>query len=184
MTPEQKQEVERILIQFEGLTFNHETRKAMCDRLRDLLIGTAEPEGDDMTDDYDEAGEPTQTYKVRLMVTARIHAEDTFEAQGDEAAQKYVEALNPRDFIYSYSSDDGVEGDEVAFWSLEDDETGGVGDEGEVVLMKEGEPFSWDAVNITKDLAKLQTVEFNHEDVAKLIQRAITACSRIQEQGR
>jgi len=45
----------------------------------------------------------TQTYRVRLAVTARVFAEETFEAQGEEAARKYVEALDPSDFNYTYS---------------------------------------------------------------------------------
>jgi hypothetical protein len=139
-------------------------------------------DGDPAVDDDEEEEPDTQTYKVRLMVTGRLHAEDTFEAVDDEAAKAYVKALDPDDFIYSYSSDDSREGDEIAYWSLEDSETL---DEEEVVLMKEGEPFSWDACNIVKDLAKLFNQRItgpeegsHYSEVMMLIRRAHDACTR------
>lgn len=127
-----------------------------------------------------EVEEPdTQTYRVRLMVTARVEAEETFEAIDDEAAAKYVEAINPRDFNYTYDSDYGIEGDEIAFWGYEDDENPEV----EVVLAKDGEPLSWEACAITKALAALgdrpDTVLDQVGAIAGLIDRARRACVRI-----
>jgi hypothetical protein len=51
-----------------------------------------------------------------------------------------------------------------------------------VELAANGEPYSWTACDIVKDLAKLELLEFNHEDIAKLIQRAIAACRREKKQ--
>jgi hypothetical protein len=132
-------------------------------------------DGDPAVDDDEEEEPDTQTYHVRIGVTARVFAEETFEAVDDEAAAKHVAALDPHDFLYAYDTDNGFDGDPIAYWHLDDED---LAEEREVILAKEGEPLSWEACDIVTDLAKLQTVEFDHEDVAKLIQRAITACSR------
>lgn len=124
-----------------------------------------------MTEEQD-----TIAYKVRLAVTARVFAEETFEAANDEAAQQYVEALDPADFDYTYSADDGIEGDEVAFWTRDDDED--LLHETEVVLKADGEPLSWEAVEIVKELAKLHAAPTldNIEALTVLISRAHLAC--------
>lgn len=120
----------------------------------------------------------TNTYRVRIGVTARVFTEEEFEAVDDEAAAAYVKALDPHDFFYSYSSEDGIEGDEIAFWGEEDIDN--VEYENEVVLKKDGEPFSWTACDIVKDLAKLYNQRFDqgpgYSDICALVRRAFEAC--------
>jgi hypothetical protein len=117
-------------------------------------------------------GIPKQTYHVLLRATARVFAEEDFEAVDDEAARKYAEALDPREFRYSYDSDDGIEGDEVVFLSGYDDAGDETMPEAELVLKKDGEPFSWTACNIVEDLAKLADTTYDMDAIAELINRA------------
>jgi hypothetical protein len=108
MTPEQKQEIDSILIQFEGLTFNHETRKAMCDRLRDLLIGTAEPKAVEEPEEEPEEGssryrvtiEETVTYNVEVVAKNEEQAgEDAVEIflNSEDRDQKFFTSVDERD---------------------------------------------------------------------------------------
>lgn len=111
----------------------------------------------------------SQEYGARLAVTARIHSGTYyFRASDDEAAAKHVEGLKWRDFSFEYSMDDGVEGDEIAWWWLEDNPDAEV----EIVLKEDGEPFSWTACEIVKELAQIEDLQPGHADLQALIDRA------------
>jgi hypothetical protein len=117
-------------------------------------------------------GIPKQTYHVLLRATARVYAEEEFEAVDDEAAQNYAKALDPGEFRFTYDSDDGIEGDEIVLLSGYDDNGDETLAETEVVLKENGEPFSWTACELVKDLAKLADTTYDMDVIAELINRA------------
>jgi hypothetical protein len=106
MTPEQKQEIDSILIQFEGLTFNHETRKAMCDRLRDLLIGTAEPKAVEEPEEEPEAGSSTYRVTIEEVISYNVEVVAMDEEQAKEDAVEILLNAEDRDQKFFTSVDE------------------------------------------------------------------------------
>lgn len=125
-----------------------------------------------------EQGEPepeTREYRVRLRATARVRNEDTITATSMEDALEQVSKIDLEKYRwgYRYSHDDGVDGDEIAYVVEVDDEEG---DEIEVDLRAEGEPFSWTAVEIVKAMAAVDDADA--AALAALVQRAKAACTK------
>lgn len=118
-----------------------------------------------------EDADELKEYDVRIIVTVRAIAEDTILAKSWEDAVEKAGKLDPKDYVYSYERDQGIEGDEMAFLG----ESGEM-QEHEIDLRQDGEPLSWEAVKIVKDLAKLDISD--DQAIANLIGRAVTACSK------
>lgn len=122
----------------------------------------------------------TKEYTIRIGVTVRAFASENFEAASWEEAVEKAKAYQPTDFLYRYDHD-GIEGDELGYLREADDYES---DEHEIDLRKEGEPFSWFACEIVKDLAKLHGIECGYdthtaqEAIGKLIERARAACTK------
>lgn len=120
----------------------------------------------------------TKEYRIRIGVTVRAYAEETFEATSWEEAVQKASEYDPDDFWYSYSRDDGREGDEIAYLREADDD---MSDDHEIELRTDGEPFSWTSVEIVKKLADLPEGDFTAEKLGKIatiIQEARAACRR------
>lgn len=118
-------------------------------------------------------------YRLRIRATARVENEDTVTAATLEEATAKAAAVDLDDYRwgYRYNSDDGVEGDELIYLTEVGNDTD---DEIEVDRRREGDPFSWTACDIVKDLAKLytRTLESSVDDVRSLIARAHDACTK------
>jgi hypothetical protein len=103
-------------------------------------------------------------YTVRMMATARVAGYTTIEADSEEEAITKAEKLDSSDFTFEVDDDFYIDGDEVIF--VDDPEWGG--DPVEIDARASGEPFAWDAVNLVKDLAKIDDLA----NVRPLIERA------------
>jgi hypothetical protein len=134
-------------------------------------------------DEAEEDDEPeTQEYPVRLWATFRCVCETEIEATSHEEAVAKARELDPDDFNFNFAEGMGIDGDVTAHvdWPDEDDETR---DAFEVDLREEGEPFSWVACEIVKDLAKLASpdgsLDASAEDATeKFVRRAVAACTK------
>ena len=120
-------------------------------------------------------------YNVRYHVTTRMHADISVAALGIESVIELVKlGWHGDDLVTGWELEEppGIEGDEVAFIEIEDPQ--GEHDEVEVDLRAEGEPFSWDACKIVKDMAKMAvgdgSIVDHIEEVQALFARAIEAC--------
>lgn len=116
-------------------------------------------------------------FTVTIRVTARVSAEETIMATSIQDAAVKAANLDPHDFLYTYSTDDGFDGDPIAMvcGELHDQ------DEVEVDLRPVGEPFSWTACDIVKKLAALPEGAITYDKlatVADLIQQARQACEK------
>lgn len=125
----------------------------------------------DANDALTSMGE-VRTYSVRIRVTGRLYAEDTVEATSIEEACAMAGALDPSTYRFTYEKGDGFDGDEIAYVREADDEEA---HEHEVDLRRSGEPFSWDACQIVKDLAL--AVE-DGTDLNSIAARAVAACQK------
>lgn len=117
-----------------------------------------------------KALELTKSFSCRLMVTARTEAWDGDIEAIDEsdAARQVIDMIDTGEIR---NGDDGIEGDEILFViSNEADEPS---DEIEIDLRVQGQPFSWMACDIVKELATAET----DEQRQALIVRAREACS-------
>ncbi|MDR6954162.1 hypothetical protein J2X65_003530 [Ancylobacter sp. 3268] len=142
-----------------------------------------------LTDEQIEAGasenaEPVvRSYGVRLWGTFRGCATTEVEATSFEEAM--AKAAELEHLYFGFSLEDGIEGDQTmsVFGPADDapdDEDAWGGDGTEIDKRDDGEPFSWDAVNIVKDLAKASP-DGNTEIIMTLstfIDRAKNACSK------
>lgn len=115
-------------------------------------------------------------YTVRLAASARVFNEETIMASSIEEAIAKVRQINLEEYRwgYRYDHEDGIDGDQIAYVKESDDDD--LVDEVEVDLRDEGEPFSWEACDIVKDLAKAVTDGSDLNDIAR---RAVNACSKI-----
>lgn len=118
------------------------------------------------------------TFRVRLGVTVRDFTDWTIEAESLDAAIAMVEAAGVGDRWHDFEN--GIEGDEIAYVSIDD--APHTDEETEVDLRAEGEPFSWDAVAIVKEMATLFPINnetFTADKVKELISKAHRACTKI-----
>lgn len=122
----------------------------------------------------------TKEYTIRIGVTVRAFASENFEAASWEEAVEKAKAYQPADFLYRYAHDD-VEGDEIGYLREADDYES---DEHEIDLRKEGEPFSWFASEIVKELAALNAHRLAHPEqiiadkAIALMEKATAACAK------
>lgn len=86
-----------------------------------------------------------------ICVTARVMCE-ALEVEADtlEEAIAKVKAEGVEPYVFSYDRSDGHEGDEIAYLTMRDDE---FIDDVEIDLTQPGEPFSWVACQLAKDIA-------------------------------
>lgn len=109
---------------------------------------------------------PMEEFHVRICSTARVEYECNIEAVDMDHAKQLVMLIRPRSKEYALMEGYGIEGDEIAYVSHADD----IGaDEEQIDIKEEGEPFSWDACELVKELAAVETatittfVEFVHK---------------------
>lgn len=113
--------------------------------------------------------EEPKEYRIRIGVTARVFTTETFTADSWEQAVEKAKAYNPREFRFTYDHED-IEGDEIAYLREDGDERA---DEFEVDLREAGEPYSWVAVELVKELAKRKVTD----DLGVFVLRARDACA-------
>lgn len=145
-------------------------------------VSMAEEEADEDSDGDD--GPVLRTYGVRLFATFRGECDTEVEATSFEEAVAKAKLLTHD--AYNYSIDDTIEGDETMMVygpdendPNDDDKWGGDGVE--IDKRKDGEPFSWDTCQLTKDLAALADIKnetYVREQTALLIARAKGFCSK------
>lgn len=121
-------------------------------------------------------------YTLRIGVTVRAFTESVFEAASIEDAIAQALKHDPQDWVYRNDHSD-IEGDEIGYLresnNFNDDEI-------EIPLREDGEPYSWDAVDIVKKMAKLareigdSTIKYNtkHGEIIKLLYDARNACTK------
>lgn len=125
-----------------------------------------------------------RTYGVRLHATMRAECSTEVEATSFAEAVEKAKALNHDDF--NYSIDDTIEGDETMMIygpadddPDDDDKWGGEGVD--IDKRKAGEPFSWEACQLVKDLAALAAItneSFHRDKIKGLIDRAKALCAK------
>ncbi|MCO5730114.1 hypothetical protein [Rhizobium sp. SSA_523] len=146
-------------------------------------------------EDFDGEEEPlVREYGIRLWATLRGEYEYTVHASSLEDAIAKAKAA---DHTYCSFKVDSVDGDQTAHVfgpdddNPEDDDAWG-GNGVEIDMREPGEPFSWDACQLVKDLAKLSPIAelLSGNDmnaavsveqlgvVAKLIARAEALCAK------
>lgn len=130
-------------------------------------------------------------YGVRIWATFRTVAETTVTATSFDEAVKKAEALELTgpvlDFSFSIPDGNDPEGDETVHVFGPDDadlynEDPWEGEGFEVDRRADGEPFSWEACDIVKDMAKLLGMEHGPQResaMSSLISRAHRACNKI-----
>jgi hypothetical protein len=124
----------------------------------------------------DALGLEQETFEFRLSVTRRDHHKFDVDALTFEDAVAKVKAMDIEDFRWAFG-DDGFEGDEIIYWDGEP-EDGQC--EVEIDKRKDGEPFSWVACEIVKELAKLASEKDSIRalEADELIERAVAACAK------
>lgn len=139
-----------------------------------------------------------RTYGIRLWGTFRACVEDTVEAGSLDEAVKKAASLSLDNYRLNSFNLEQRDGDEsVTVYGPDDndpnDEDAWGGDGVSVELHDEGEPLSWEACQLVKDLAKLEPIaELLQQDdikatvsieqlgvVANLVSRAKRACTKI-----
>lgn len=149
-------------------------------------VGMAEQEVDEDSDGDDEP--MLRTYGVRLFATFRGECNLELAATSFEEAVAKAKLVEHDD--HNFSIDDTIEGDESMMVygpsddDPNDDDTWG-GDGVDIDKRKDGEPFSWDAVQLTKDLAQLDLssteafkVGENWQKLSRLVERAKALCTK------
>lgn len=117
-----------------------------------------------------EAFDLTNEYSVRVMATVREEVYSNTHTGVD--VDDIVRQLREIHFKYEY---DAVEGDEIAF-IIEENELGTADDEVEADLRWQGEPYSWDACILVKEMAALKEDELTLGKLVELVQRAKGMC--------
>lgn len=145
------------------------------DEARNVVDGAVRmAEAELIADDEGLEDEPElKTFPVRLWITARMVCETDVEATSMEDAIAKAKELNFSGHDFAY---EGLEGDESAHIVDPDDELAAPV---EIDLREEGEPFSWEAVNIVKDLAAFYHKGWDSSDMVHLIGLAHRACTKI-----
>lgn len=115
-----------------------------------------------------------KTYQYRVAFTTRTYANEQIEATSVTAAIAKLREMNISD-DYGHYNDSGVEGDELITLLDED------GDElAELDMRSPGEPFSWTACELVKELAKDDGFKSERDAVIALrmwVAKAKEACA-------
>jgi hypothetical protein len=126
----------------------------------------------------DDDGPEMIDFSFRIGVTTRAFHEIEFEAESLEKAKERAATIDPADYLAHFS--EGIEGDQIGYLRQSDDSTG---DDIEIDLRDEGEPFSWEACEIVKQLAALSSQDLRGDSactvVRDLISNAHRACSKV-----
>ena len=151
-------------------------------------INMAEIEANEDSDGEDD--EPVvRSYGVRMWATFRALAQTEIEATSYADAiekAKAIEFTGLHGFAFEIEDGNEAEGDETMMVygpdddDPNDDDTWG-GDGVEIDKRRPGEPFSWDACQLVKDLAALADIKnesFVKEKAAELIARAKSFCTK------
>lgn len=156
------------------------SRETAAALLAEELDATVDGDAIVFTEPAPEPEVETKEYTIRIGVTVRAFAEENFEAASWEEAVEKAKAYQPADFLYRYDHD-GIEGDEIGYLREADDYES---DEHEVDLRKDGEPFSWFACEIVKELAALNAHRLAHPEeiiadkAIALMEKAAAACAK------
>ena len=117
-------------------------------------------------------------FSFRIGVTTRAFHEIEFEAESLEKAKEHAATINPAEYLAHFP--EGIEGDQIGYLRQSDDFAG---DDIEIDLRDEGEPFSWEACGIVKQLSALFRQSQPYEDIRaavnELTARAHGACSKM-----
>lgn len=150
-----------------------------------IMEMTTKTEMADVVASLDEPEAVVRKYGIRLWATFRGECDITVEATSFEAAIEAARKLDHNDHNFTFT--DTVEGDQSAQVfgpdddnPDDDDEWGGDGVE--VDMRADGDPFSWTACHITKELAALFDKPQDPEClsiVTNLISEAHRACNKI-----
>lgn len=116
---------------------------------------------------------PMQQFNVRVYATTRMHAHTSLEAIDMDHAKQLVMLIDPDRLDYELEDQPGVDGDEVAFVELDD----GNYDEEQVDIKLDGEPYSWDACELVKELAKVEPAFTTQEKFNEFIEKARELCA-------
>ncbi|THK33456.1 hypothetical protein EHS39_36210 [Ensifer sp. MPMI2T] len=149
----------------------------VVDRATGQDVTPAEPE--------EEHGPVLKTYGVRFWATFRACAETQVEAFNEEGAVAVAKTIDWTELDFTADRENlTAEGDETAhLFGPSDDEHDNddpwCGNAREIDLRDEGEPFSWIAVAIVKDLAKVSYQ--GRKDLMELIDRAKAACTKMED---
>ena len=114
-------------------------------------------------------------YQVRLVVTTRAIHDLEVDAVDDDHAFNLVQQIRARDYAWAF--EEGMEGDEIAYITNRDDGELDCGADIEVDLRSKGEPYSWVACEIVKQLAVATT----DEERQRLIVCARNACTTARD---
>jgi hypothetical protein len=99
---------------------------------------------------------PMQVFEVRVCATARVDHAFSIEAIDTDHAEQLVKLMTWRDRDFEYDPESSeISGDEIAYINAQDEET--YINERVVDLKFEDEPFSWDACELVRELAKVET---------------------------
>jgi hypothetical protein len=115
---------------------------------------------------------PMQEFHVRICSTARVEYNCNIEAVDMDHAKQLALLLNPHPKEYELMVGYDIEGDEIAYITPEDDETYSI--EEVVDLKEEGEPFSWEACELVKELAKVET--WTSDTLQEFVHKARELC--------
>ncbi|MES0071890.1 hypothetical protein [Mesorhizobium sp. M0058] len=112
-------------------------------------------------------------FKLRIGVTTRAFYEIEFEEASIDAAIERARSIKAS--TYASEFENGIDGDEIGYLSQADDRDG---DETEIDMRTEGEPYSWIACEIVKSLAKVFGVPQSDDSVNNEINRLISEAQR------
>lgn len=157
--------------------------KRACE-IQGLLTAT-NPEDALSNIDGDQEDAPALiTYGVRFWATFRSCAEMEIEAENLEDLEAKVRAVDWSGLQFASQLEDLTkDGDESASLfgpmdGVDDSDPWGT-NLTEVDLRADGEPMSWEAVRIVKDLAALHGEGWESTDIVRFISRAQRACTKI-----
>jgi hypothetical protein len=112
-------------------------------------------------------------FSFRIGVTTRAFYEIEFEAESLEKAKEHAATINPAEYLAHFP--EGIEGDQIGYLRQSGDFTG---DDIEIDLRDEGEPFSWEACEIVKKLAAISTQELPGDGVSAILRDLISNAHR------
>lgn len=122
-------------------------------------------------------------FQLRVMATARIAGYVTIDADTEELAIEQAKKLDVDSVVFQVDDDFYIEGDPIGFLQPEYDGTPETenAEPIELDLRADGEPLSWNACQIVKDLAQLANngnPSTFVADMLALARRAQAACSK------
>ena len=121
----------------------------------------------------DDEGPEMIEFSFRVGVTTRAFYEIEFEAESLEKAREHAATINAAEYIAHFP--EGIEGDQIGYLRQSDDFTG---DDVEVDLRDEGEPFSWDACEIVKKLGAVSRQDLHADGTCRVVRELIANAHR------